>query len=137
CAHAAFECGTLWTWANSPEIARWWNSSIASWVRYCRPAMLMVFSQPFLRQRQAVHGVMPTFSIHFERLMTAAPGFECVLSFNISLRNDILRVAVVKRCITYTFGQAFFLYDGRFRSLASPTARLDAETLARTISTFP
>jgi len=71
----------------------------------------MVFSQPFLRQRQAVHGVMPTFSIHFERLMTAVPGFECVLSFNISLRNDILRLAVVKRCITYTFGQAFFLYD--------------------------
>ena len=44
--------------------------------------MLMVVSQPFFRQRQAVHGVTPTCSSHRERLTTAGPGFACVLSFD-------------------------------------------------------
>ena len=65
--------GTLLTWENSPALARRWNSSIASWVRYCRPATLTVLSQPFFRQRQAVHCVTPTCSSHLERLTTAAP----------------------------------------------------------------
>jgi hypothetical protein len=43
---------------------------MASWVRYCRPAMLTVLSQPFFRQRHAVIGVTPTRSNHFERLIT-------------------------------------------------------------------
>ena len=38
--------------------------------------MLMVLSQPFFRQRQAVHGVTPTCSNHRERLTIAAPGEE-------------------------------------------------------------
>src|SRR5438132_14148265 len=74
--------GTLLTWENSPALARRWNSSIASWVRYCRPAMLIVLSQPFLRHRQAVHGVTPTCSNHRERLITTAPCNAGVLLFD-------------------------------------------------------
>lgn len=44
--------------------------------------MLMVLSQPFFRQRQAVHGVTPTCSSHRERLTTAGPGFGYVLPFD-------------------------------------------------------
>lgn len=76
---ASLRDGTLGAWENSPALARRWNSSIASRVRYWRPAMLTVLSQPFFRQRQAVHGVTPTCSSHRERLTTAAPGIEKVL----------------------------------------------------------
>jgi hypothetical protein len=41
-------------------------------VRYCRPAMFTVVSQPFLRQRHAVQGVTPTCSSHLHRLMKLA-----------------------------------------------------------------
>jgi len=79
---ASLRDGTLGAWENSPALARRWNSSIASWVRYCRPAMLMVLSQPFFRQRQAVHGVTPTCSSHRDRLTTAGPEFGYVLRFD-------------------------------------------------------
>src|ERR1039457_906270 len=77
----SFREGTLCSWANSPATARRWNSSIASWVRYCRPAMLTVLSQPFLRQRHAVQGVTPTSASHFERLTTARALFELMHTF--------------------------------------------------------
>src|SRR5665213_1486060 len=41
------------------------------WVRYCLPDMLMVLSQPFFRQRHAVHCVTPISLNHFDRLTTA------------------------------------------------------------------
>jgi hypothetical protein len=37
---------------------------------------------------------------------------------------------VIKRCITYTIGQAFFLYDGRFDSLASPQCPCSSSAFA-------
>ena len=37
--------------------------------------MLTVLSQPFFRQRQAVHAVTPTCSSHLDRLTTAPPLF--------------------------------------------------------------
>ena len=44
--------------------------------------MLMVLSQPLLRQRHAVQGVTPTCSSHRDRLTTAAPGIGYVLPFD-------------------------------------------------------
>ncbi len=44
--------------------------------------MLIVLSQPFFRQRHAVHGVTPTCSSHRDKLTTAAPGVGCVLPFD-------------------------------------------------------
>ena len=44
--------------------------------------MLMVLSQPLLRQRHAVQGVTPTCSSHRDRLTTAAPGIGYVLLFD-------------------------------------------------------
>jgi hypothetical protein len=61
--------GTLWTCANSPAAARRVNSSIAPCVRYCRPQMLTVLSQPLLRHRHAVQAVTPTFCNQFARLI--------------------------------------------------------------------
>jgi hypothetical protein len=45
--------------ATVPAMCQWQGGKIASWVRYCRPAMLMVLSQPLFRQRHAVHVVTP------------------------------------------------------------------------------
>jgi hypothetical protein len=46
--------------------------------------MLTVLSQPFFRQRQAVHVVTPTCSSHRERLTTAGPGLGYGLPFDSS-----------------------------------------------------
>jgi len=96
---ASLRDGTLGAWENSPALARRWNSSIASWVRYCRPAMLTVFSQPFLRHRRVVHVVTPTCSSHRERLTTAAPGIGCVSLFDsIFTRRNLPRA---RRALVY------------------------------------
>ena len=50
----------------------------------------MVLSQPFLRQRQAVHVVTPTCSSHRERLTTAGLEARCVLPFDSILTRHIL-----------------------------------------------
>lgn len=52
--------------------------------------MLIVVSQPFFRQRQALHGVTPTCSSHLERLTTAGPTMGFVLPFDSILTYQIL-----------------------------------------------
>src|ERR1700678_1508649 len=63
--------GTIGTCAKSPRFARSVNSVMPSWVRYWRPEMLMVFSHPFLRPRQAVQVVTPICCSQTARLTTA------------------------------------------------------------------
>jgi hypothetical protein len=54
--------------------------------------MLIVVSQPFFRQRQAVHVVTPTYSSQRERLTTAGPAMGCVMPFDsIFTRHILLR----------------------------------------------
>ena len=55
--------------------------------------MLMVLSQPLLRQRHAVHVVTPTCSSHRARLTTAAPGIGYVLPFDSIFTSHILPCA--------------------------------------------
>ena len=52
--------------------------------------MLMVLSQPLLRQRHAVHVVTPTCSSHRDRLTTAAQGIGYVLPFDSIFTRHIL-----------------------------------------------
>lgn len=52
--------------------------------------MLTVLSQPFFRQRQAVHGVTPTCSNHRARLTTAGPAFGNGLPFDSIFTHQIL-----------------------------------------------
>ena len=87
------------TWENSPALARRWKSSIASWVRYCRPAILRVLSQPFLRHRHAVHVETPTCSNHRDKLTTAALATGCDLPFDSILTRAI--VPLTGRTLVY------------------------------------
>ncbi len=69
--------------------------------------MLIVVSQPFFRQRHAVHGVTPTCSSHRERLMTAAPGIGYVLPFDSIFTRHILPGALrVVVCQTHELTEA-------------------------------
>src|SRR5438128_5529205 len=115
--------GTLLTWENSPALARRWNSSIASWVRNCLPAMLTVLSQPLLRQRQAVPGVTPTCSSHRERLTTAAPGFGYGLPFDSTFtRHNLLRA---RRTWVYHKHKVEPVFPGREQTLAGLARNVD------------
>ena len=66
--------------------------------------MLIVVSQPFFRQRQAVHGVTPTCSSHRDRLTTAGPGIGYVLPFDsIFTRHILPRARQTLVCHTHGF----------------------------------
>ena len=68
-----FRLGILCSDTNSPASARRKKSITAADVRYCRPQMLTVASQPLRRQRQAVVAVMPASSQNLLRLTIARP----------------------------------------------------------------
>lgn len=61
--------------------------------------MLIVVSQPFFRQRQAVQDVTPTCSSHRERLTTAGLAMGCMLPFDSILTRQILPDA--RRTLVY------------------------------------
>lgn len=73
-AHTAARLvGVLCSLANSPACARRKKSAMALSVKYGRPAMFTVESQPFLRQRQAVTSEIPACSQNLWRLKMGLP----------------------------------------------------------------
>jgi hypothetical protein len=72
--------GTFGSLANSPASARRINSASALSVRYGRPAMFTVVSQPFLRQRHPVVWEMPAWSQNLCRLRMGLPS---ILKFDV------------------------------------------------------
>ena len=80
---AARLLGTFGSFANSPASARRMKSASPLSVKYGRPAMFTVTSQPLFRQRHAVQWDMPTWSQHICRLRMGLPSilmFEVVFT---------------------------------------------------------